>query len=165
MSRIRPVPIRGSELVFGAEKAKFDHLATENFKFMNYAIESLVDGEKVLQIVSLPKIDKPVISFGRHVLYQITLVTAQLLVLTDKEIILIQDDERSDEKRGVRYGGKWRYIPLRNIDAVSLVERANDLLTFSLILSPGERHLDISFPANRRQELTQFQEEVEKIIR
>lgn len=164
INRIRPVPVHGSELAYGIEKEKFDHLATENFKFMNYAIDSLVEGEKVLQIILLPKIYKPVISFGRHVLYQIVLAAAQLLILTDKEIILIQDDERSDEKRGVRYGGKWRYIPLRNIDCVSLVEHNNELMTFSLRLSPGEMHVDISFPAVRRRELAQFQVELEKLI-
>jgi hypothetical protein len=89
---------------------------------------------------------------------------AHLTILTDKELIVIQDDERSRENRGVRYGGKWQYIALSRISAVSLREHADDLLILSLTLSPGERRLEIIFAASRKQELTQLQDELEKLL-
>jgi hypothetical protein len=161
---MRPKLFHAGERELGMEKAKFDYLATENFKFMNFAIESLVNGEKVLQILWQPKISRPLVSIGRHVLYRATVSVAHLLVLTDKEIILIKDDERSIDKRGVKYGGIWGYVPLKNVHSISLSDRADDLLGLSLTLSPGQRKLDILFEASRRREVVEFQSELEKMI-
>lgn len=164
INRMRPKLLHAGERELGMEKAKFDYLATENFKFMNFAIESLVNGEKVLQILWQPKISRPLVSIGRHVLYRATVSVAHLLVLTDKEIILIKDDERSIDKRGVKYGGIWGYVPLKNVHGISLSDREDDLLGLSLTLSPGQRKLDILFEASRRREIVEFQSELEKMI-
>ncbi len=164
-NRMRPAPVNMDESEQGMEKAKFDYLATESFKFMNYAQESLMRGERVLNILWQPKICKPVISAGKHVFYQTTVSLAHLVVLTDKETIVIQDDEHSRENRGVRYGGKWQYIALRNINTVSLLDHADDLLSLFLTLSPGERQMEILFLASKKQEIVEFQAELEKLIR
>ena len=164
INRIRPKLLHAGERELGMEMAKFDYLAAENFKFMNFAIESLVNGEKVLQVLWQPKISKPLISIGRYVLYRAAVSVAHLLVLTDKEIILIQDDQRSDEKRGVKYGGVWRYVPLKNVHGVSLSDREDGLLGVSLTLSPGQRKLDILFEDSQKQKLLEFQSKLKKMI-
>lgn len=164
INRMRPRLHHTGERELGMEKAKFDFLAAENFKFMNFAIESLVNGEKVLQMLWQPKISRPLISLGRHVLYRAAVSVAHLLVLTDKEIVLIQDDERSSEKHGVKYGGVWRYFPLKNVQDVSLSNRKDDLLGVTLTLSPGQRKLDVLFEDSRRQAIVEFQSQLEKMI-
>ncbi len=164
-NRMRPAPINVDEREQDMEKARFDYLATEGFKFMNYAQASLVRGERVLNILWQPKIRKPLISAGKHVFYQTTVLLAHLVILTDKEIIVIQDDERSSENRGARYGGKWQYIALRNISAVSLLGGADDLLSLLLTLSPGEKWIKILFAASQRQEIVEFQSKLEKLTR
>ena len=164
-NRMRPAPVNVDEREQDMEKARFDYLAAEGFKFMNYAQGSLVRGERVLHTLWQPKICKPIISAGKHAFYQTTVLLAHLVILTDKEIIVIQDDERSSENRGVRYGGKWQYIALRNINAASLLGGADDTLVLSLSLSPGERRVEILFAASQRQEIVEFQSKLEKLIR
>lgn len=164
-NRMRPAPVNMDKREQNVEKAKFDYLATEGFKFMNYAQESLVRGERVLNTLWQPKIYKPIISAGKLVFYQSTVSLAHLVILTDMEFIVIQDDERSSENRGVRYGGKWQYIALRNINATSLLGRDDDVLALSLTLSPGERRVEILFAASQKQEIVEFRAELEKLIR
>lgn len=163
VNKVRPAPDNVDARAQSVERAKFDYLAMVNFKFMNYAFESLVEGEKVLQTLWQPKINKPIIRLGWSTFYR-TLALAHLTILTDKELIVIQEDERSRENRGVRYGGKWHYIALRHIRAVSVQEQADDLLTLSLTFSPGERRSEIIFAASRKQELVQLQAELERLI-
>ncbi len=163
IAKMRPAPVNVEERDQRAEQARFDYLATENFKFMNYGRKSLIDGEKALQILWQPKIYKPRIVFRGHTLYQTTLSLAHLTILTDKELIVIQDDERGMENRGVRYGGKWQYIALSHISSVSLKEQADNLLSLSLTLSPGARHLEIVFVASRKEEIAQLKDTLEKL--
>jgi hypothetical protein len=159
LNKMRPAPgpdARARQV----ERQKFDYLAAGNFKLMNFAGESLVSGEKVLQTLLQPQIYKPGLTLGEHVFYQTTLSLAHLAILTDKEFILIQDDERSAETRGVRYGGKWQYVALRHISAVSVREQADGLLTLSLTLAPGGRQLEVVFAASQRPAVARLQAEM-----
>ncbi len=142
VNKVRPAPVNVDVGEQSVERAKFDYLAKENFKFMNYALESLMGDEKVLCTLWQPKIKKSIIKSGWRAFYR-TAALAHLTILTDKELIVIQDDDRSREHRGVRHGGKWRYIALSHIKTVSLLERADDMLALSLMLSPGGRRLEI----------------------
>lgn len=96
VNRIRPAPNKMELTKRQAERAKFQYLANKNFKFMNYGLESLVEGAKVRQIVWQPQINLPVMKLGWHTFYR-TRALAHLIVLTDQELIVIQDDERSSE--------------------------------------------------------------------
>ncbi|HNT24034.1 MAG TPA: hypothetical protein PKM21_06705 [Anaerolineales bacterium] len=160
---LRPPPIKTDARQQSAEWAKFDHVGAENYKFMNYAHKSLAEGEKVSHTLWQPKITKPIVKLGWHT-FQRTLALTHLLILTDKELILIQDDARSAEKRGERDGGKWRYIALEHIQSVSLQEQAEDLLTLSLTLTPGGRQVDSIFAASQKPEIAQLQEKLKKLI-
>lgn len=156
VNKMRPAPNTADAHEQGVERAKFDYLGADSFKFMNYALESLVGGAKVLQTLWQPKICKPIITLGGRPFLQTTLSLAHLAILTDKEFIVIQDDERSRESRGIRYGGKWQYVALRHISAVSVREHADDVLMLALTLSPGGRRLEFAFAASRRQEIAQL---------
>ena len=114
VSLIRPAPDPLAGIALDAEQAKFNYLTAESFKFGSFACSSLIEGEQVHQIVWQPKIRKPLTRLGKFTFYQ-TLALPHVAVLTDKEFIVIQDDERTRENRGVRYGGKWRYIALKHI--------------------------------------------------
>jgi len=164
VNRLRSVlaGVEGSSLQ--TERDKFDFLAVENFKFMNYAMKSLSGGEKVLQTVLQPKISKPRITLAGHVLFRTILSLARLAILTDRELIVIEDGERGGEKRGTRYGGRWQYIPLKNITGTSLLDREDNLLVLSLVLSPSGRQVEFVFDVTKRQELFQLRDEIEKLM-
>jgi hypothetical protein len=156
IGKMRPMPVDIGAHAQDVELARFNDLASENFKFMNYARSSLVGGEAVLKILLQPKICKPIISIGKHVFYQASVSMAHLLILTNKELIIIQDDARSGETRGVRYGGKWQYISLHHINTVSLSDRADGVLSLVLTLAPGKRQVEILFAASKRWEVVEF---------
>ncbi len=157
VSMMRPAPDPQAGLALDVEQAGFDYLAGESFKFRSFACNSLVQGEQVQQSLWQPKISKPRAQLLRHVFYQ-TLSLAHLVILTDKELIVIQDDERSRENRGIRYGGKWRYIALKHIDAIALSAQADNALTLSLTLAPGGRRLEIMFAASRGEQVARLQD-------
>jgi hypothetical protein len=162
LNKIRPAFGDADQTALRAEQAKFDYLALASFKFMNFARESLVCGEHVIHSVWQPEIRRPVATLFGWSFYR-TLSTAHLMILTDKEVILIWDDERSTANRGVRYGGVWRYIPLRHIVSVSLAEPAGDLLTLSIHLSP-DTHLDTVFAISNQRQVEHLQNEIKQLI-
>jgi hypothetical protein len=163
VNRLRPATAQIAACEQSEERAKFDNLAVENFKFMNFALESLSGSEKVLHIVWQPKISKPMLMLGWYKSYR-ALTLSHLTILTNKELIVIQDDERSGENRGSRYGGKWHYIALSHIKAISLVDHTDDLLILSLTLSPGERQVEIIFSASKKEKITELQDQLKKLI-
>ncbi len=162
IKKLRPPPAAGADLdSLRAEQAKFDALASASFKFMNFAAESLMPGEKVQQMVWQPEIRQPAVSVLGFTLYR-TVSLAHLTLLTDQELILIWDDERCVKKGSTRYGGVWRYIPLCHLVSVALAESADGLLTLSLGLTSGGR-VDRVFEADRREELHQLQHTLESL--
>jgi hypothetical protein len=162
LNKMRPAPLGADEASLKAEKSKFDTLAELNFKFMNFGRSSLVRGEKVIQIILQLGIRKPAWTLLGWTFYR-TVSPAHLSILTDKELILIREDERSKEIKGTRYGGVWQYVPLRSIHSVSLSEPLNDLLTLDITLSPDET-LKRIFAISSKPELEQFRDKIEKLI-
>jgi hypothetical protein len=145
------------------EQAKFDYLASVDIKFMNYARNSLVCGEKVIASIWQPEIrERGLILLGWS--YYRTRSLAHLTILTDQEVILIRDAEYSRGNKGLGYGTVWRYIPLHNIQSVLLAEQANDGLSLILALSPDAR-LELVFTVSRKHEAENFRNEIEKLIR
>lgn len=160
---IRPSSRAIREDEWQKELAKFDFLETANYKFMNYARESLRPGEEVLHVIWQPKLRRPLITLFGWSFYR-TLFLAHLAVLTDQELILISDDPRLTEVRGERHGGIWQYVPLQHIQAASLTAESHDVLTLSLTLYPGSHRLEKRFAAAQEQDLTQFQGKLESLI-
>lgn len=160
--KMRPAPTAVDETGWQAELAKFDYLVSASFKYMNYARESLVRGEKVIQTVWQPPIRQHRFTlFGRP--FHRTIALAHLALLTDQEVILIGDDAQSTA-RGVRYGGIWQYVPLRHIAAAALTQPADDRVTLSLTLACGGQRLDKVFAASSQPALEHFQDELKHRI-
>ena len=120
-------------------------------------------GEQVIHSIWQPEIFSSVgAAFGLSLTR--TLSPAHMVLLTDKEVILIQDEARSRGNKGVRYGGIRHYIPLRSIGAVSLTKQADDLVTLSIHLTEDES-VDSLFATSKEKELLQLKTEIEKLIR
>lgn len=120
-------------------------------------------GEWVIHSIWQPEIYTSVASvFGLSLTR--TLSPAHLVLLTDKEVILIRDEVRSRGNKGVRYGGIRHYIPLRSIAAVSLTKQADDLVTLSIHLTE-DKSVDNLFTATKEKELLQLKTELENMIK
>jgi hypothetical protein len=164
IDKIRPAPRPMDERREREERHKLDAIGLWSFKFRNYALDSLVGGDAIVGTVGQPETFKPLVQIGGRVLYQTTLSLARVVILTDRELIVIQDDERSRKTRGVRYGGRWQYIALSHVGKVSLRDDGDGLVRLCLTLSPGDREMEIGFSASRKEQVAQLVDSLEKLI-
>jgi hypothetical protein len=161
--KLRPAPPAiADEAGYRAEQAKFGALASTSFKYMNFARESLAPGEKVLQTIWQPDLRRPIARVLGWSMFQ-TVSLAHLTLLTDKELILIWDDERSVKKAGMRYGGVWRYLPLRHLVSATVTERPDGCLMLALGLTANGQ-VEKIFDASHRAELEQLQRTLATLI-
>ncbi len=165
IKQMRPVPEIVSEAEWQKELAKFDHLSSSEFKFMNYARESLVRGNKVICSIMQPKIRKHIFTLFGQRFYR-TMVLSHLALLTDREVIFIGEDERTGDikGRGERYGGVWQYVPLRNITKAELTEAENGLLILSIKLTVAGQQLNKVFETSNKKELEVFQHKLNQAV-
>jgi len=138
-----------------AELQKFDSADLLSFKFKNYARRCILSGAQIIASVAQPEIRKTVLKVLGHS-FQRTLATAHLLILTDRELIIIHDDSDSPRSADVtRYGGVWEYIPLNKITGVDQTEQEAGLLALTVQLPHGD-HVEVLFQPDRRVELERF---------
>lgn len=132
--KIGEIEFTGGQLERLREEGKFNCLNERNYKFMNFGKDALLPGETVSNIVLQPAIKKRCL-MALHK----TVSPAHLMIVTDKELILITDDE-SNNARNHTYGGIWRFIPLRKISRLSVEEDlALDNLVLCVDLVCGEK--------------------------
>jgi len=162
INKMRSAPSEPDETMLDTEKSKLDYLSQLDFKFMNHARTSLMGGERVIHLVWQPELYTTLGSVLGLSLTR-TLSPAHLVMLTDKELILIRDEVRSRGNKGKRYGSIKHYIPLSSIGAVSLIEQADNLLSLSIHLSEEEA-VDSLFSMSKEEELLQLKTEIEKLI-
>lgn len=163
LKKIRPAAGEDEAGGLKTEQGKFDHLSDANFKFMNYARSSLMMGEKVLQSVLQPEIRIPAWKLLGWTFYR-TVSLTHLTILTDRELILIRDDERSKAIKGVRYGGVWQYIRLGSIRSVKLEEAGFDLPSLVIDLVSGDA-IKKSFAAASKSELEPLRDKLQEMLK
>jgi len=159
IEQIRPATGEAGDTDRSLELAKFDYLAQLNFKFMSYGRHSLLPGEKVIHTILQPEMRNKIFtalgwSFSRII------STAHISILTDRELILIRDEEQSQWSRDARYGGTRSYIPLNKITSVSLARREHDLLALSIHL-PGNDQIVSLFSTSNEREVDLFLDRLE----
>ncbi len=141
------------------ELDKLDEVNSLSYKFRNYARYSLLPGDRIITVISQTEMRRPVIRFG-HWTYQRTLAPAHVLLLTDRELIIIQDDPESPRSYdGTRYGGVWDYIPLDKIERIAWRDKDAKVLAVTLDLPLGNQ-IESLFPVERRAEVEQFLRQV-----
>jgi hypothetical protein len=143
-----PSPSTGGD---NPERDKFNYLVRQDYKFMNYARKSLLPDEIVCTSILQPEITEPLLK-GLGVRFRRTVVPKHMYILTDKELILIQEELEPWWHVGPNYGGIWQYIPLSRISSLQLKPQSNDLLALSINL-PGDHIIDPLFCASCRDEL------------
>lgn len=129
------------------EQRKFDHLSTVNFKYMNFARRSILAGEKVVGFVLQPDYRVRFLKYFHR-----TLTYTHMTILTDRELIVIKDDDSFKKVNIIRYGGIWSYIPFQRITHLTLTEtlQKNDhYLTLEISLLHGEVIRSLFSPDHR----------------
>jgi hypothetical protein len=138
------------------ERAKFDYLGSLHYKFMNYARRSLGPGESVRGCLLQGEVRRTVLRVLGNAIYR-TIILSHLSILTNRELILIQDaDDPPLGAKGTRYGGVWRFIPLDHIRSVSSETDHDGFLVCSVDLGDGDR-LELKFQAENCADLERFE--------
>lgn len=160
VNTIRLAPACAPEIDPDLERSKFNFLNRTNLKLMNYARRSLLRDEKVERIILQPEIRNEVLRLFGASFFR-TGCLAHLSILTDRELILIQDGTGKRWWGGdIRYGGVWHYIPLDKITAISLTGPEDELLTMAIRLPEGDC-LTSLFSVSNRQEVDKFLSQLE----
>jgi hypothetical protein len=162
LKKIRPAAGQDDDGGLKTERDKFNYLSNLNFKFMNYARSSLMMGEKVIQSMLQPEIRTPAWKLLGWTFHR-TVSLAHLAILTDRELILIRDDERSKAIKGVRYGGVWQYIRLDSIRSVKLEDAVDDHLSLVINLAGGDA-IKKNFAAASKPELEQLRDKLNEML-
>ena len=145
-----------------SELSKFDHLSKVNFKFMNYARNSILPGEQIVDHIFQPEIRTVLFSLLGKNLY-LTKIAPHIGILTEKELIIIRDTVIGRMNESKRFGGIWNYIPLKKICSACLSANGDDLFKLSIILSANE-HIDTLFLASEKPEVEQMLKKLKDLL-
>ena len=159
MKKMRPA--NSGDQPANTEKDKFDFLSEINFKLMNYGRSSLVSGESVRQIIFQPEIKKPFWTLLGD-LFQKLVTPPHLTVLTDLELILIEDIGRGRQAHEARYGGIWQYIPLHSIRSAKWLEADEERLTLTITVRTG-RVIEKIFAGSNKPELVRLCAQIQEM--
>jgi hypothetical protein len=155
IDRIRGTAANPIEFPRELERSKLDAFDLPSYKFRNYARHSLRPGDRLIAAIGQPEMRRPVFRIG-HWTVQRTLATAHVLLLTDRELIVIYDDPDSPKSfDDTRYGGVWDYIPLDKIERIAWRDKDDSVLAVTLGLPLSDR-IEILFPVVRRAEVERF---------
>jgi hypothetical protein len=144
------------------ELRKIEDWVQLSFKFGNYARRSLLSGEEAIDALWQPGIRNNLLTFLGRSFYK-TIATTHLLILTDRELIIIREDETGRHWRDdSRYGGVWIYLPLGKIISVTLAKADANLLALSICLPQNDR-IESLFLAVQQPAIDRFLNQIERV--
>jgi len=148
VAKIRAAGGAGEADDLAAERAKFNHLGKTHFKFMNVAKKNILPGEHVLQSLMQPDIRTEIVHlFGRS-LYR-TIAPAHIAILTERELIMVRDEEQDFWGGEAPHGSIKTYIPLERIHGCSVADQGKNLLVFTVHFADNENFASVFSPVNR----------------
>jgi hypothetical protein len=162
VERIRPATDCSEGIDLSLERSKFNHLRHSSHKLMNYAKRSILPGQRVAHFILQPEVRVEVLRLLGNSFFR-TLCTPHLTILTDRELILVQDGDGKRWDGSAKYGGVWNYIPLDKITSISTADAQNDLLTMSIHL-PGDDGIERLFSVSNRGEVDMLLSRFEAIV-
>lgn len=100
------------------EVTKLGYLWKKNFKYFNYAKQSLAPGVKVEASVYQEEIPLSKLNLFNRPIFS-SYLSGHLAVLTDRELIFIKESEEVRAIHDTSYGGVFSYIPLQGVRSVT----------------------------------------------
>ena len=126
----------GSASILESERAKLDYLAASHYKFRTYGRACVRTGDTVCQTIFQPEI--------RHDRLRVLGISlsrlvspAHLCILSNCELIDIQDDPGQRWSKGSPHGAVWTYVPRGKITRAALASRDDGTQEFCVYLQGG----------------------------
>jgi hypothetical protein len=137
---------------------ELDYLKESSLKFLNYGRASLLPGQQVRSSVFQPhtKDANEAVPEGS--------TTPHLMILTDEELILIQETKQKKRSATQKYSGIWSHIPIGRITEVSLEAGAITGWERMKVHFDGQLSLDVEFDKNNRERIAQLAEKLKLMI-
>lgn len=119
-----------------------------DYKFKNYASQSIIPGEKVQAMVFQPATYEK-----RMYIYRKPDINAHLSILTDKEWIIISEGE-PDSAKHYKREDVFTFIPLNKVGEIMIEEEADKIIVNIILLEQEE--LVLRFDCSQVDELNSF---------
>lgn len=133
----------------------FDYLRKVNVKYFNYGKRSIRPDDSVISILYQPERCLQEINlFNRNLFRRYS--TDHLSVLTDQELILIKEENKTRTGKDKFYGAVFTYIPRCKIDDITFVPGPEGSLCTMEIMLPDGVHLTAEI-STTNEELARFQ--------
>lgn len=144
----------GSEDACDHDPAPFDGLNRIDFKFMNYARQTLRPGVEVRHHCLQGAVSNKILG-----VFETLKIPASMLIATQKELIVIRE---GDGEVVGRYGGIWDYVLLDRIRRIRIQRpAARDVLQLEIQL-PGDSSLACEYLPEKEREIRDFVDAVRK---
>jgi hypothetical protein len=147
------------------ERGKFSGLMERHIKFMNFARSSLLPGERVIRFFLQPEIEASRLHLFHTTLFKRTICSTYILIQTDRELILIQDDLTSQcSKDESRYGGIRNYMHLYQLQDLIVEDAVTGLIDLTIKLPVGDS-LHLMCANEKRSELKDFVQNIKEALK
>ncbi len=143
------------------EIAKLDYLKTLNFKYMNYGRRSIWAGDTVLNTLYQPERCIRAWTFLNKPLMR-QYATSHLSILTEHELILIQESKSTRINNSNLYGGVLTHIPKHRIHTITFASTQGNTLSRMEIALTDHTRLHVEFSIENA-ELDTFHQTTQKI--
>lgn len=146
-----------SQIRHQEELSKLGYLWKSNFKYFNLSRKSILPGESIREVVYQPEIELPTFTlFKKPVLSRA--LTGHLAILTDNELILINEVEKTKDAQHLLYGGIFTYLPRKQIANVTFEYKNGDTdCLMTVRLADGSCHF-AEFSSNSAVNLELFKD-------
>lgn len=145
-------------------RTAFNYLARQNFKFFNFAKNSLKGEEEVLTTIWQMEVTRSLFPSILQGNLNHLVVNSHLTILTELELIFIEEDPENLQRNGNRYGGIWHYVPLENLLAVSETIREDGFLNLSFKIKP-DISLERVYSEHNRKKALKLKEKLEDLLK
>ena len=124
--------------------SKFNFLDKINFKFLNYGRASIRSNDRVLDVIYQPELTLQNIRFFNKTVFK-RYKTDHLFILTDKELIFIQEDKQIRNNFDPAHGGVFIFIPRYQIQDVAFTPHPESSSTMMEITLPNNTQFSTEF--------------------
>ena len=125
---------------------ELNYLKDVSLKFYNYGVQSLLPGQKVCCSVYQPKVDEEnVKKSGKHEM------APHLFVLTENELILIQETEQEERSATQKYSGIWTYFPISQIARFDVETQEDGKWMRASVCAEGQEPVQVVIDPRNRQ--------------
>lgn len=157
IERIRTCITPDEALLEGQNGERLSDLKQLDMKFLNYTKNSLLPGEKIINIIYQPSVQEA----HQQTMSELPEHT-HAVVLTDNELILIKEDNHKYKNIHSNYGVVKEFIPLTHIAEMS-TEEAQSSLKMHVNLNDKDE-LDRTFTDDQSDKLSQLIDKFKRLM-